>query len=63
MVCVQRCAFAGNKSMNNEVPAHGESEITRDAFRLLFCVSSVKMGNETRRKINPALITELHLHV
>lgn len=47
MVYVQQCDSAGNKSSNSEVPARGESKITRDAFSLLFCV--LKMCNETHR--------------
>lgn len=51
MLYIQEYDFAGNKSTNSEVPAHGESKITRDAFSLLFCV--LKMRNETHRKKIP----------
>lgn len=51
MLYIQECDFAGNKSTNSEVPAHGESKITRDAFSLLFCV--LKMCNETHGKKIP----------
>lgn len=61
MLYIQQRDFAGNKSTNSEVPAHGKSKITRDAFSLLFCV--LKKCNETHRKNNPSLVTEFQLSI